>query len=125
LYDLLVRVGSEHPDVPLFITENGAAFDDKVEPDGAVHDDRRIGYLQEHFAAAHRAVEDGVNLRGYFVWSLMDNYEWSYGYSKRFGVVHVDYETQKRTLKDSANWYRDVITSNSLPSTTAAADNRA
>jgi len=115
LYDLLARVGSEHPELPLFITENGAAFDDVVEPDGAVHDGARIRYLQEHLAAAHRAIEDGIDLRGYFVWSLMDNYEWSYGYSKRFGVVHVDYETQKRTLKDSANWYRDVIASNSVP----------
>jgi beta-glucosidase len=90
------------------ITENGAAFDDRVE-DGRVHDAKRVDYLHRHFVAAHRAMAQGVDLRGYQVWSLLDNFEWAYGYTKRFGIVYVDYETQERILKDSALWYSEVI----------------
>jgi beta-glucosidase len=86
---------------PIYITENGMASDDRVE-DGAVHDPQRISYLQRHFAAVSRAMAAGVDVRGYFVWSLMDNFEWSFGYERRFGLVHVDYATQRRTPKDSA-----------------------
>jgi beta-glucosidase len=114
LYELLTRLHREHPGLPLLITENGAAYDDPLE-DGAVHDVRRIAYLHEHLAAAHAAIERGVDLRGYFVWSLLDNFEWAYGYSKRFGIVHVDFATQQRTLKDSAHWYREVISANGVP----------
>jgi beta-glucosidase len=110
LTELLLRLRDEHPGTPLMITENGAAFDDRLDPDGRVRDQRRIDYLRDHLAAVGRAMEEGADVRGYFVWSLLDNYEWAYGYSKRFGIVHVDYATQERTWKDSARWYRDQIT---------------
>jgi beta-glucosidase len=90
--------------MPLYVTENGAAFPDRVSGDGRVHDAERIDYLHGHLAAAHRALADGVDLRGYFVWSLLDNFEWAFGYAKRFGLIHVDYRTQIRTPKDSALW---------------------
>jgi beta-glucosidase len=108
LRDILVRVRDDYGDVPMMVTENGAAYADTVV-DGAVHDDARIAYLRDHLAAAHEALRAGVDLRGYYVWSLLDNFEWAYGYSQRFGLIHVDYTTQARTLKDSAYWYRDVI----------------
>ncbi|MFF0312108.1 GH1 family beta-glucosidase [Streptosporangium sp. NPDC004379] len=113
LTDLLVRLSRDYPGTPLVITENGAAFDDEVK-DGAVHDHDRVSYLDAHLRAAHAAIEQGADLRGYMVWSLMDNFEWAEGYGKRFGVVHVDYTTQRRTPKDSALWYRDVIRRNGL-----------
>ena len=100
------------------VTENGAAFDDVVTetPDGrAVHDVDRIDYLRRHFTAAHRAMERGVDLRGYQVWSLLVNFEWGYGYSKRFGIVHVDYGTLERLPKDSAKWYAELIRSRAIP----------
>jgi beta-glucosidase len=109
LTELLVRVHRDYPDLALMITENGAAFDDVVAGDGAVHDTDRISYLHGHLGAVHDAIAAGVDLRGYFVWSLMDNFEWAWGYSKRFGIVHVDYPTGERLIKDSARWYRDVI----------------
>jgi len=99
---------------PLAITENGAAFHDYVDPEGEVHDPERIHYLDEHFRAVHRALADGVDVRGYFVWSLLDNFEWAEGYSKRFGLVYVDFATSTRVLKDSATWYRRVIGRNGL-----------
>jgi len=111
---LLVRLKREYPIPPLYITENGAAFPDEVSPDGRVHDPRRVNYLREYFAQAHKAMEEGVDLRGYFVWSLLDNFEWGYGYSKRFGLIYVDYATQRRILKDSARWYAGVIERNSV-----------
>ncbi|WP_407666882.1 GH1 family beta-glucosidase [Nakamurella alba] len=107
--DLLVRIGRRFPDTPLMVTENGAAFDDEVAPDGAVHDENRIDYLRRHFTAALDALEQGIDLRGYFVWSLLDNFEWSFGYERRFGIIRVDYDTQLRTPKDSALWYREVV----------------
>ncbi|HEY0538079.1 MAG TPA: GH1 family beta-glucosidase [Actinoallomurus sp.] len=109
LTELLLRLRDEHPGTPLMITENGAAFDDRLDADGRVRDQRRIDYLRDHLAAVGQAMKEGADVRGYFVWSLLDNYEWAYGYSKRFGIVHVDYETQARTWKDSAHWYRDQI----------------
>ncbi|MGH2331479.1 GH1 family beta-glucosidase [Thermoanaerobacter mathranii] len=109
LYDLLKRLDREYTKLPMYITENGAAFKDEVTEDGRVRDDERIEYIKEHLKAAAKFIEEGGNLKGYFVWSLMDNFEWAHGYSKRFGIVYVDYETQKRILKDSAWWYKEVI----------------
>ncbi|SDQ15144.1 GH1 family beta-glucosidase [Quadrisphaera sp. DSM 44207] len=109
LHQLLVRLARELPEVDLYVTENGAACPDVVSEDGAVHDDDRIAYLQQHLAAVHQAIEDGARVRGYYLWSLLDNFEWAYGYSKRFGIVHVDYATQRRTVKDSGRWYAGVV----------------
>ncbi|HEX3337286.1 MAG TPA: beta-glucosidase [Jatrophihabitans sp.] len=112
--ELLMRVHRDHPDLPLMITENGAAFVDEPGPDGVVHDADRIDYLRGHLAAVHAAIAQGVDVRGYYVWSLLDNFEWAWGYTKRFGIVHVDFPTGRRTLKDSAAWYRSVIAANGL-----------
>ncbi|MFV9568356.1 GH1 family beta-glucosidase [Thermoanaerobacter mathranii] len=109
LYDLLKRLDREYTKLPMYITENGAAFKDEVTEDRRVHDDERIEYIKEHLKAAAKFIKEGGNLKGYFVWSLMDNFEWAHGYSKRFGIVYVDYKTQKRILKDSALWYKGVI----------------
>jgi beta-glucosidase len=119
LLQLLEATRDEFPGLALMVTENGAAFDDVVslDEDGEtrVHDADRVDYLRRHFTAAHRAIRAGVELRGYFVWSLLDNFEWAYGYSKRFGIVRVDYDTQERILKDSALWYRDLIAERRIP----------
>jgi beta-glucosidase len=112
--DLLVSLSEEFPDLPLIITENGAAFDD-IEIDGRVHDADRVDYLRRHFTAAHRAMARGADVRGYLVWSFLDNFEWSYGYSKRFGIVRVNYETQQRLIKDSGLWFSDLIASRRIP----------
>jgi beta-glucosidase len=114
LEELLLDLHRQFPEQALMITENGAAFPDTVE-DGRVHDAERVDYLNRHFTAAHRAIEQGVDLRGYTVWSLMDNFEWGYGYSKRFGIVRVDYDTQERTVKDSGLWLKDVIANRRTP----------
>lgn len=97
-----------------YISENGCAFNDTVSNDGGVHDNHRINYLKYHLISAHRAISDGINLVGYFIWSLMDNFEWADGYSKRFGIIFTDYNSQKRILKKSALWYKDVIENNGL-----------
>ena len=115
LREILVRLGREYGNPPLLVTENGAAYRDQVTPDGGVHDPERVGYLQSHLVAAHQALVEGVDLRGYFVWSLLDNFEWAEGYGKRFGLVHVDYDTQRRTWKVSAHWYREVIAGGGVP----------
>lgn len=109
-----LRIAQAYANVPLYISENGAAFADTVQSDGSVKDAERVAYLREHIAAAHRALEAGIDLRGYFVWSLLDNFEWSHGYSKRFGLIYVDYATRRRTWKDSASFYRDVIAQHGL-----------
>ncbi|MFN3421956.1 MAG: GH1 family beta-glucosidase [Armatimonadota bacterium] len=114
LYELLTRLNRDYKIPEFYITENGAAFKDEVTPDGKVHDERRLNYLREHFLRAHKAIQDGVPLKGYFVWSLMDNFEWAHGYTKRFGIVYVDYETQKRIVKDSGYWYKQVIAENGV-----------
>jgi beta-glucosidase len=112
---LLERLHADYPGTPMMITENGAAYPDGPDPDtGRVHDTTRIEYLDGHLRACHEAISRGVDLRGYFVWSLLDNFEWAEGYEKRFGIVHVDYATQVRLPKDSALWYRDVIRRNGL-----------
>jgi beta-glucosidase len=112
--NLLVRwtreLGDRCPD--LYITENGCAYDDEPGADGEVHDERRISYLNKHLVSIAKAIEEGAPLKGYYQWSLMDNFEWALGYAKRFGIVHVNYETQKRTVKDSAKWYSEVIKTN-------------
>lgn len=113
LTELLERLHRDYPGLPLIITENGAAFDD-VHSDGNVADSDRISYLEEHLRACHEAISRGVDLRGYLVWSLLDNFEWAEGYRKRFGIVHVDFDTQARTPKDSARWYAKVIERNGL-----------
>jgi beta-glucosidase len=112
--ELLLRLHRDYPDVPLVITENGAAYDDTVSPDGQVHDVDRTAYLRAHLGAVHDAIKAGVDVRGYYVWSLMDNFEWAWGFSQRFGIVHVDFETQQRTIKDSGHWYRSVIAANAV-----------
>lgn len=117
LHDLLVRVHDNYPEVLLMVTENGMACKDQLvvndDGDKAVHDADRIDYLQRHLAAARRAMSEGVPLTGYFVWSLLDNFEWYFGYAKRFGITYVDYATQERIPKDSFLWYRDFIASRS------------
>ncbi|GAA1300659.1 beta-glucosidase [Planotetraspora silvatica] len=115
LYEILMRVHEEYPPIPLVISENGAAFDDVVD-DGAVHDPDRAAYIEAHLRVCHAAIEAGLPLQGYFAWSLMDNFEWAWGYGKRFGLVYVDYETQLRTAKSSALWYADTIRRGGLPS---------
>lgn len=113
LSDTLKWVKQRYGDIPMYITENGAAFfDPPVAEGGRIRDPLRIDYLQKHLSAVHDAIEAGCDIRGYMVWSLLDNMEWSLGYSKRFGVVHVNYATQERTPKDSARWYSEVIASN-------------
>ena len=114
LYELLKRVHQEYGISLLYVTENGAAFADEVGPDGQVEDPRRVAYLHDHFVQAHRALQEGVPLAGYFVWSLMDNFEWAFGYSKRFGITYVDYPTQGRILKRSGRWYGEVIRANGV-----------
>lgn len=109
LETVLRRVADEYGGVPVYVTENGAAFEDEVGPDGTVDDPKRVDYLRRHVAAVANAVEAGVDVRGYFVWSLIDNFEWDRGYSARFGLAHVDYATQVRTPKSSAAWYRGLI----------------
>jgi beta-glucosidase len=109
----LLWVTERYGRIPLYITENGAALYDAPHAiDGRVDDPLRVWYYREHLKAAREAIAKGADLRGYFAWSLLDNYEWSLGYSKRFGIVHVNYETQERTPKASALYYRDVIRSN-------------
>ena len=109
LSDVLARVTQRYGGVPLYVTENGAAFYDPPGADAAGEDPMRVAYLRDHLKAARLALDLGANLRGYFAWSLLDNFEWAHGYSKRFGIVHVDYATQKRTPKASARFYSEVI----------------
>jgi len=111
MIDVLRMAHDLAPELPLYITENGAAYPDRVNAEGAVEDPERVDYLQAHFEAARDAVAEGLPLRGYFIWSLMDNWEWAWGYSRRFGIVHVDYATQKRTPKRSARWVADFLRS--------------
>lgn len=109
MYAMLTRVHRDYNFPALYITENGAALNDVISPDGKVHDPQRTAFLQAHFAQAARAIEDGVPLRGYFIWSLYDNFEWSSGFTLRYGLTYVDFATQQRTVKDSGLWYRDFI----------------
>lgn len=119
LTDLLVRLHSDYRDAPFcpvdwYITENGIPVADAVDFDGRVRDERRIRYLRAHLEALHRAIQAGAPLRGYFHWSLLDNFEWAYGYRMRFGLIHVDWETQRRTIKDSGRFFAEVIRRNAV-----------
>jgi beta-glucosidase len=116
LYDLLMRLAKDAHGLPIYITENGCAAEDYVNPLGVVDDLERVSYLHQHLAAAARAIQDGANLAGYFVWSLLDNFEWGWGYQKRFGIVYVDFATGQRTPKKSASFYAGVATANEVPS---------
>jgi beta-glucosidase len=115
LYELLLRVSKDAPGLPLYITENGCAAEDYVNPDGEVNDLERIKFLHQHLAACARAIRDGANLAGYYVWSLLDNFEWAYGYQKRFGIVYVDFATQRRIPKASAAFFAQVARDNAVP----------
>lgn len=112
LRQLLVRLHRDYAPPALYVTENGAAFDDVLESDGHVHDPARVGYLRDHLRACRQAIAEGAPLKGYFVWSLLDNFEWGEGYAKRFGIVYVDYPSQRRTVKDSGLYYARVIGAN-------------
>ncbi len=114
LYKMLGRLYFDYDFPVIHITENGAAYVDEVSADGEVHDPKRVSYYVRHLEQVHRAIEAGIPVKGYFAWSLMDNFEWAYGYSKRFGLVYVDYQTQQRIMKDSAKWYKAVIEKNGL-----------
>jgi beta-glucosidase len=109
LHEVLTRVATDYPTIPLYITENGAAFADALDADGVVHDPQRVRYLEDHLRVCADAVRSGVPLGGYFAWSLFDNFEWAWGYSRRFGLVYVDYPTQRRIPKSSAYWYAESI----------------
>jgi beta-glucosidase len=111
---MLNKINNDYDLPPIYITENGAAFPDEVSTDGKVHDLRRLDYLRNHFIQTRLAMQDGVDVRGYFVWSLLDNFEWGHGFTKRFGLIRVDYETQQRTIKDSGEWYSRVIINNAV-----------
>ncbi|MEV6986919.1 GH1 family beta-glucosidase [Sphaerisporangium sp. NPDC051017] len=108
LYEVLQRVATDYPGIPLIVAENGAAFDDVLDG-GEIDDQDRLAFIDSHLRACHAAIEAGVPLQGYFAWSLMDNFEWAWGYGKRFGLVYVDYPTQRRTPKASAHWYAGTI----------------
>jgi beta-glucosidase len=115
LRKILQRVSSEYTTLPLYVTENGAAFHDYVDPEGGVDDEERVAFLEGHFAAVAEAIAAGADVRGYFVWSLLDNFEWAEGYNLRFGIVYVDYRTQERIPKRSARWLSEVAAANALP----------
>lgn len=113
LFELLLRLKEDYGNIPILITENGAAYEDRPE-DGTINDRKRIAYLQQHLSACHDALQAGVKLSGYFVWSMFDNFEWAHGYSQRFGIIYVDFKTQQRIPKQSAYWYQAVIHNNGL-----------
>jgi len=114
LFEILSRVYWTYKPAEIIISENGASYADGLDEDGHIHDQRRIDYLRAHIQQVGKAIQTGIPVNGYYLWSLMDNFEWSMGYSQRFGIIHVDYLSQKRTLKDSAFWYRDLIQKNSI-----------
>jgi beta-glucosidase len=114
LLNVLGRFHFEYHIPKIYITENGCSYSDVPGDDGRVRDERRTRYLREHLRVAHKAIQMGIPLAGYFVWSLLDNFEWGHGYSQRFGIVWVDYETQERIIKDSGHWYSQVIKSNAV-----------
>jgi beta-glucosidase len=123
LYEALVRVATDYPTVPsLHVHETGGAFPDRPDASGEVHDVDRIAFLDAHLRASHDAIAEGVDLRSFFVWSFLDNFEWAQGYSDRFGIVHVDFDSQRRTPKDSARWLSRVVSANALPPDAAAPD---
>jgi beta-glucosidase len=114
LYNILGRLHFDYAFPAIYITENGAAFPDEVNADGQVDDPARLSYIKRHLEMVHNAIQIGVPVKGYFAWSLMDNFEWGFGYSKRFGIVYIDYQTLQRIPKSSAKWYRQVINDNGV-----------
>jgi beta-glucosidase len=115
MYEIVMDMARHTDGLPIEITENGAAYNLGVGADSRVHDDKRIAYTRAHLLELSRAIRDGAPVRGYHHWSLLDNFEWSEGFTQRFGLVHVDFEKgQKRTPKDSANWYAKVIAANKV-----------
>jgi beta-glucosidase len=124
MYDLLKQIWDDYyiparsrgVSMPeLMVTENGIPVPEVVETDGQIRDERRVRYLRDHLFQVHRAIEAGVDIKGYYVWSFADNFEWNLGYGPRFGLIHIDYETLRRTVKESGKWYANVITENGLP----------
>jgi beta-glucosidase len=115
LYRTLLRVSREYHPPFMYLTENGTSLPDAPGPDGAVRDPVRTRYLARHTAAVHQAIADGADVRGYFLWSLLDNFEWGFGFTKRFGIVWVDYATQKRIVKDSGRWYAEASRKGGFP----------
>ena len=109
LANILRRVASEYTTLPLYVTENGAAYHDYATPEGTVDDVERVDYLRAHFGAVAECIAEGVDVRGYYVWSFLDNFEWAEGYSRRFGIVSVDYPSQRRLIKASGRWYSELI----------------
>jgi len=114
IYDLLARIWTDYHPADIIVTENGIPVPDRLDTEGRVRDGRRIRYLRDHIVQVHRAIEDGVPVRGYLVWSLLDNFEWQLGYQMRFGLTYVDYQTQARTIKDSGRWFGGMIQENRL-----------
>jgi beta-glucosidase len=114
IYQMLMRVHRDYPGVPLYVTENGCSYGDRPGPDGRVRDQKRIEFLEGFIGQVGRALDEGADVRGYYLWTLIDNFEWAMGFSQRFGIVDVDHETQKRTIKDSGYWYRDLIARNEI-----------
>lgn len=112
IYEMIMRVWNDYKPTSIFMTENGICVPDDVDFDGRVRDYRRIRYLRDHIAQTHRAIQDGVPIMGYLVWTLMDNFEWEHGYRMRFGLVHVDFDTLERTIKESGRWFAQVIRDN-------------
>jgi len=113
LHEVLSRLRTDYGNPPVYVTETGCAFADRLE-NGRVDDPERVDYLRAYFTSAHRALSEGADLRGIFAWSLLDNFEWQHGYKKRFGIVYVDYESLARIPKQSALWYRSVIARNTV-----------
>jgi beta-glucosidase len=114
LYRLLCRIDHDYRLPSIYITENGSAYKDEIAPDGKIHDRSRLDYLRQHLIQSHVAMDAGVDIRGFFVWSLLDNFEWAHGYSKRFGLIRVEYDTQKRIIKESGEWYGHAIATNQV-----------
>ena len=116
LYEQLMDLAQHYDNPTVFVTENGAAFPDVPTPDGSVEDDDRVAFFAQYLEALHRALSEGANVRGYFAWSLLDNFEWAEGYTKRFGLIYVDYATQRRTPKRSFEWFQELIRTHRIPS---------
>jgi beta-glucosidase len=111
IHQTIMRIWNDYRR-PIYITENGCSYSDGPDEKGVVNDDRRVSYYRNYIAQVGRAIQDGADVRGYYAWTLMDNFEWTFGYSQRFGLVYVDYPTQRRIIKKSGYWYRDVIAAN-------------
>ena len=114
LFEQLIDL-SQYGNPAVYVTENGAAFPDVPTPDGRVEDNDRVAFFAQYLGALHRALSAGANVKGYFAWSLLDNFEWAEGYAKRFGLIHVDYPTQRRTPKRSYEWFGELIRTRAIP----------